>query len=122
WRLIRSYRPRHARVRRSRVHENGDGRHSTASSIHANGHRCSAAHLNKSFHVALRRPETTKTRHVVTNYGARSDELWCFNNKCNHGFGKPPAGARWDPKGRNSPAAERHLSLARLFKAGRAVR
>ena len=56
-----------------------------------------------------------------------------MRNKCNHEFGNPTDGSRWDSAvvafisqtssklGRNSPAAERHLSLARLFKAGRAV-
>jgi hypothetical protein len=56
-----------------------------------------------------------------------------LKNKCNHEFGNLTDGSRWDSAvvafisqtsskpGRNSLAAERHLSLARLFKAGRAV-
>ena len=56
--------------------------------------------------------------------------LWSLRNKCNHEFGNPNDGSRCDSAvaafisqrssklRRNSPAAERHLNLARLFKAG----
>jgi hypothetical protein len=63
----------------------------------------------------------------------RGADLWSLRNKCNREFGNPTDGSRWDSAvvafisqtssklGLDSPAAERHLSLARLFKAGRAV-
>src|SRR5262245_64130470 len=56
--------------------------------------------------------------------------LLSLRNKCNHEFGNPNYGNRCDSAvvafisqtssklRRNSPAAERHLILARLFKAG----
>jgi hypothetical protein len=57
-----------------------------------------------------------------------------LRKKCNHEFGNTTDGGRWDSAvvafisrtssklGRDSPAAERHLNLARLFKAGRVVK